>query len=97
MPGAFADDSAGCTTGLQNCSLLKALWFRFAWLLYNFPDPLEVVVEWWVGTRTVFPPLPPLSLLSGLGGASKLSAWEKLGMFLAVGSPSPAVLDSVRC
>lgn len=35
MPGAFADDNAGCTTGLQNCSMPKALCFRFVWLLFN--------------------------------------------------------------
>lgn len=29
MPGAFADENTGCTTGLQNCSLSKALCFQF--------------------------------------------------------------------
>lgn len=66
MPGAFADESTGSTTGLENCSLLKALCFWFACLLYNFPDPLGVAGR---DTHVLF---PPESLLSGLGGASKL-------------------------
>lgn len=35
MPGAFADENTGCTTGLQNSSLPKALWFWLLWFLFN--------------------------------------------------------------
>lgn len=35
MPGAFADENTGCTSGLQNCSLPKALCFWLLWFLFN--------------------------------------------------------------
>lgn len=71
MPGAFADESTGCTTGLQNCTLPEALCFQFAWLLYNFTDPLGMVGR---GTHSLSSPYN--SLFSGFGGGLKLCLWE---------------------
>lgn len=73
MPGAFADESTGCTTGLQNCSLPKALCFRFAWLLYNFTSSL--LIPWSGGgeaPRDIPSLTSPSSLLRRLGDASRL-------------------------
>lgn len=70
MPGAFADERTGCATGLQDCSLPKALCFPFAWLLCNFTSTSLVIQEgWWAGTHTV---ILPCSVLGEAGGASKL-------------------------
>lgn len=71
MPGAFADESTGCTTGQQNCSLPEALCFQFAWLLYNFTDPLGMV-----GRDAHSLSSPRNSLFSGFRGGPKLCLWE---------------------
>lgn len=76
MPGAFADESTGCTAGLQNCSLPKALCLQFAWLLYNFADPLGMVGrDTHTHTHRVFPPPTILCSVVFCGGP-KLHLWE---------------------
>lgn len=80
MPGVFADESAGCTTGLQNCSLPEALCFQFAWLLCNFTDPLGMV-----GRDTHSLSSPHNSLFSGFGGGPKLCLWGNWACFLQCG------------